>query len=91
MIIFYFESVCIQILHLSANGSTQGLSGGAIAGVAIGCVAVLVLVALLLVLLKSRGIVKMPQRNSTSSTEGFGFDNALYNKDKNNVRIDSDA
>ena len=33
----------------------------------------------------------MPQKERTSSTEGFGFDNALYQKGNDNVKIDSDA
>ena len=77
-----------QILSFTDNGSS--LSGGAIAGVVIGGVIVIALVALIFFVLKSKGIVKAPQLQRSASG-GLGFDNALYNRGNNAVKIDSDA
>ena len=57
----------------------------------IGCVVVIALVGLVLGVLKTRGIVKPPSLNRSSSGGGFGFDNALYNNRNEAVKIDSDA
>ncbi|KAL4229236.1 hypothetical protein ACF0H5_012275 [Mactra antiquata] len=69
------------------NQSTKGLSNGGIAGVVIGCVIVIVLVAAILIYLRRSGQIKLPPVKD----ESLGFDNALYNRGNDAVKIDSDA
>ena len=63
------------------------MSSGAIAGVVIGSVVILVAVAFVLIYLKRTKVIKVPEFNENPT----GFDNALYTKDNEQVQIDSDA
>lgn len=72
----------------SANTSNLGLSNGGIAGVVIACLVVIVLIAFALIYLKRSGKINPPVLKESL---GSGFDNALYSKTNDDVKIDSDA
>lgn len=55
----------------------------------IACVLVLVLAAVGVVLLKRRGMIKPPV--FTESNGSLGFDNAMYSKANDAIKLDTDA
>lgn len=67
--------------------SNLGLSNGGIAGVVIGCLVVIILVAFLLIYLKRNGKIKPPVFEGGN----LSFENASYNKGHDNIQLDSDA
>ena len=62
------------------------MSGGAVAGVIIGVVAIIAIAAVLIFFM--RGKFQMPFRNSAGLG---GFDNATYSTGDSSVKISSDA
>ena len=84
----------VSFMHiLLASASTSGMSGGAIAGVVLGTLFLLLIVAFLGAFLVRSGKIPMPMSRASqpssqsppadSKAEDNGFDNALYfNKDE---------
>ncbi|WAR04183.1 MRC2-like protein [Mya arenaria] len=70
------------------SSSNLGMSNGGIAGVVLGCIIAIALIAVALILLKRRGVIKAPPLGETGN---LGFDNAMYSRSDDSVKLDSDA
>lgn len=76
----------IKYLSIAAKKSNLGLSNGGIAGVVIGCIVVIILVAFLMMYLKRMGKIKPPEFDGS-----LGFENATYSRSNDKIQLDSDA
>ncbi|XP_070175303.1 macrophage mannose receptor 1-like [Littorina saxatilis] len=69
-----------QALHQSGSGGSDGLSGGAVAGIVIGTLGVVAIAAVAVMLLRGGRLALPSLRRSGPLSGGNGFDNALYSK-----------
>ncbi|XP_052806091.1 macrophage mannose receptor 1-like [Mya arenaria] len=74
--------------NVQTSSSNLGMSNGGIAGVVLGCIIAIALIAVALILLKRRGVIKAPPLGETGN---LGFDNAMYSRSDDSVKLDSDA